>query len=504
MTMKNYIRNSFLALCTLLVQTSCSDFLKEEDKDKVIPRTIEQFEAMLHQEGFCDVSWFYMSDFMTDDVSENTNVITSAKDKYKQIYAWAYDVERTGDGNYLEETNVMWKKLYNDVLVANYILERSSDLTGKEVTESRINSLNAEAYFLRARAYFELVNIYATPYDAATASTTLGIPLRQSTGITNNYSRNTIAEVYGQIVRDLTNALRLFEKSSEVKSLWHPNAKATLLLLSRVYLYEGEWNKVIDTTTRLIDLCNLGLYAMNRNITDPIVRVGNPEVLHTWGIIAGTLVDNAAEGVQSEIPKIYRVDGSMSTVAYGVSDELLNLFAENDMRQYMYFIGSAGKPVTAKWHMQFTTMGGYSYRLAEAYLSRAEAYAALGETKKAIDDTKTLLSKRIDGDFSDILPDADDVLAVRRFVLDQRRLELCFENHRWFDLRRTQSWYPNDIKHKFSFSNSTSGYIGTVTETRTYTLRSTSPNYTFELPLAETSINSEIQRYAQRENIEAE
>lgn len=486
---------------SLLVLSSCSDFLKEEDKDKVIPHTMDQFESMLHKEGFVDVSWFYRSDFMTDDVTENTNVVTTAKNKYKGLYTWQYDIERTGDGNFADENNNMWGKLYNDVLVANYILERSEDIVDKDILQSRKNCLEAEAHFLRARAYFELVNIYAIPYDASTANSALGIPLREGTGITNKYNRNTIAEVYEQIENDLTDALELFDQSKESKSLWHPNKKATLLLLSRVYLYKGEWQKVVDTTTRLISLCPLGLYAMNKNITDAIVRTANQEVLHTCGEIAGTLVENVSEGTLSDIPKIYRVESSLSTPTYVVSDELLSMFSENDMRQLMYFTGAGGKSITAKWHPQFTALGGYSYRLAEAYLNRAEANAALGNVKDAISDMKTLLSKRIDGDYQDLLPKSEAQDAVRRFVLDQRRLELCFENHRWFDLRRTQSWYPKDIHHTFSYSTSTSGTIGTVTESEVYTLKASSPNYTFELPLGETTINSAIELYGKREEI---
>ncbi len=483
---------------------SCSDFLQEEDKDKVIPRTIEQFESMLHKEGYIDVSWFYRSEFMTDDVSENTNVITTAKNQYKALYTWQADVERTGDGGYSDENNVMWKNLYNDVLVANYVLERADDIVGIEATESRKSQLIGEALFLRARAYLELVNIYAEPYDEATATTMAGIPLRDGTGITNNYQRNSVAEVYQRVESDLKEAINAFDNSTETKSLWHPNKKAALLLLSRVYLYKEEWQKVIDTTKELIKLCPLGLYAMNKNINDPIVRTANQEVLHTYGVIAGVLVDNASEGVLSEIPKIYRVEGSLSTPAYCVSDDLLNLYDSDDMRLVMYFKGSAGKTIPAKWHPQFTSLGGYSYRLAEAYLNRAEAYAAMGKTQEAVDDMKELLSKRIDGDYQSMLPDVADQMAVRRFVIDQRRLELCFENHRWYDLRRTQKWYAEDLTHVFSLSTSTSGYIGTVNSTETYKLRSKSPNYTFELPLAESTINTKISLYKKREDIKAE
>lgn len=483
------------------VGESCSDFLKEEDKDKVIPRTMEQFESMLHREGFLDVTWYYKSEFMTDDVQENTPVVTTAKNRYKGLYTWQFDTERTGEGDFADGNNDVWAKLYNDILVANYILERSGDIVDADTKPSRKAQLEGEAYFLRARAYLELVNVYAEPYSPSAAASMPGVPLRKGTGITNQYQRNTLAEVYAQIVNDLQGAIDCFDKTNESVSLWHPNKKAALLLLSRTYLYLCDWQKAVSTATQVIELCPQGLYAMNKNLAQAVVRVGNPEVLHTWGEIAGTLVDNAQEGVQSEIPKIYRVESSLSTAAYGVSDDLLNLYSENDVRPLLYFHASEGKMVTGKWHPQFTQLGGNSLRLSEAYLNRAEAYAALGKVDEALSDMKTLLSKRIDGDYTTLLPATTDQLTVRKFVLDQRRLELCFENHRWFDLRRTQSWYPKDVEHVFSYSTSTSGNVGTVNETEVFTLRSNSPNYTIELPLAETTVNPNIELYGKREQI---
>ncbi len=484
--------------------TACADFLKEEDKDKVIPRTMEQFEAMLHREGFLDVTWFYKSEFMTDDVSENTLIVTTAKNRYKGMYTWAYDIERTGEGDFADGNNDVWGKLYNDILVANYILERSGDIADADAKAAEKLNLEGEAHFLRARAYLELVNVYAPAYDASTAANTPGVPLREGTGITNNYSRNSVEEVYAQIESDLLRAVERFDQAHVTKSLWHPNKKAALLLLARTYLYMQRWQQAVSTADELIGLCPQGLYAMNRNLSSPIVRVSNPEVLHTWGEIAGTLVENAQEGVLSDIPKIYRVENALSTPAYGVSDELLSLYPENDVRPLFYFTASQGKQVTAKWHPQFTTMGGNSLRLSEAFLTRAEANAMLGNTQAALDDMKALLSKRIDGDYSSLLPSEADAEAVRRFVLDQRRLELCFEDHRWYDLRRTQSWYPKTLQHVFSYSTSTSGNVGTVNETEVFTLQPTSPNYTLELPLAETTVNPNIERYLKREQIQGE
>lgn len=46
-----------LMIGTAWLCSACDDFLKEEDKDLVIPRTTDQYQAMMHQEGFLDVTW---------------------------------------------------------------------------------------------------------------------------------------------------------------------------------------------------------------------------------------------------------------------------------------------------------------------------------------------------------------------------------------------------------------------------------------------------------------
>lgn len=502
--MRNRFINIFslCAFCSALLLSSCSDFLKEEDKDQVIPRTIEQYEAMLHQHGFLNVTWFYKSDLMTDDITENESATTTAKNPYKSLYTWARDVERTGSGERTMSTNDMWGDLYNDILVANYIIERAENAKG---TQSQRDYLIAEAYFLRARSYMELVNIYAPVYDAATASKTGGVPVRLGTGVVNDYERNSVAEAYRQIESDLKDAIKHFDESNEVMSLWHPNKKASLLLLTRMHLYKGEWQKVIDTANELIDLCPQGLYNLKAQPNSAVVTKNNPEVLHSYGSCAQLIVtDN--EGIQqNDVPTLYK-DNSSSIAVYGVSKSLSMAYHEGDCRPYTYFHStSSGIDVPAKWHTQFTKLGAYSYRLAEAYLSRAEAYAALGETAKAMEDVRAVIAKRVTNINNVRFPtsaDGDYALAVRKFIVDERRLEFCGENHRWFDIRRTASWYPQSITHVFTLSSSAnSSSTGIAQGTETYTLDAQSPNYTFELPESETEVNGAIAPYGKRIDI---
>ena len=165
--------------------------------------------------------------------------------------------------------------------------------------------------------------------------------------------------------------------------------------------------------------------------------------------------------------------------------------------------------VPAKWHGQFTQIGAYTYRIAEAYLNRAEALAALGELGEAQTLMTKYLASRI-ANFSSqratYMPSASaDQLEWRKFIVDQRRLEFCFEDMRWFDLRRINSWYPHTLTHTFTLASSASGSTTvTVQGTEKYTLGTSSPNYVFELPEAETQINTTIVPYGKREEITKE
>lgn len=495
--MKRIVYILTVAVAYVGLMTSCSDFLKEEDKDQIIPSTTEQYEAMMLKEAFLKVSWNYMSDLMTDDIDENANAATSLKNKYKSLYAWQRDVEVDGSGQKVTDTNQWWSTLYNKVLIANYVLEHVGEASG---TESQRNNLRGEAYFLRARSYFELVNIYAPIYDAATAATTIGVPLRLDTGVKNTYKRNTLAEVYAQVENDLNQAIASFEGSHENTSLWHPGKKASQLLLSRVALFKGDWDKVISLTTDLINSSPAGLWDLPSNLNVPFVTKNNPEIFHTFGSRALLIVEGDGSGQwKNVVPTIYSGsdDQNGTTVTYGISNDLLNSFLPGDCRKQMYILSTEdGKDVPAKWNSQFSSLGAYSFRLSEAYLNRAEAYANKGMDNEALTDVKELIRHRVT-DINQVTFPTDNV-ALRKFIIDERRREFVGEGMRWYDLKRTTAWYPKQVSHKFTLRTSTSSGSGSVQGTETYLLAPNDPNYTFELPQAEISINTKIEQYGKR------
>lgn len=122
-------------------------------------------------------------------------------------------------------------------------------------------------------------------------------------------------------------------------------------------------------------------------------------------------------------------------------------------------------------------------RVAEGYLNMAEACAMLGDAG-ANTYLNALRRMRIGG-YADQNYTGDELIGQ---VREERRKELCFEGHRWFDLRRysvcSQLPFRKQIVHPFHTYNDDGGYTGT----RVFVLKENETNvWTFLIP--ETTID---------------
>ena len=135
----------------------------------------------------------------------------------------------------------------------------------------------------------------------------------------------------------------------------------------------------------------------------------------------------------SEVEWIY---GITTTISYfGPSADLLALYDPADCRPMLWFDMYSSNHLLKK---DYDWMSGAftptnTLRISEAYLNRAEAYAQLGRTAEAMADLNKLKRHRITGYVDETITDAE---ALLQEIRDERRRELCFDELRWFDLRR--------------------------------------------------------------------
>lgn len=412
-----------LSFAFLLLAGGCSDFLEEKSQDEVIPKTTEDLNQLLLGSGYPwgndnTYNFLYLLD---DNISinklfPNLSSNTSLTSVFG-AFTWQPDMnERAATTSGIGISENAYTNSYNRIKGCNAVLDLIDEAEGSSSMKKKVK---AEALAIRAYYYFNLVNIYGAPYNVSPDSP--GVPLKLTSGVDENpMKRNTVNEVYHQIIDDLTMAINLLKDEEITTADFHINLPAIYILLSRVYLYMEEWSLCEEAATHAIE-CGGSLTDM-RSYSDntALITYKIPEVIWIYG-------------------KAEYASYINTSLLYVVSDELLNLYDKNnDARFKAFFINGSGIDYStgitySGYYVQkhdatnYATLG-QCIRLSEAYLNRAEAYAHKND-KRAVDDINNIRRNRINN--------YQDVSSITlEDILTERRKELCFEQPRWFDLRR--------------------------------------------------------------------
>ncbi|MCX2453641.1 RagB/SusD family nutrient uptake outer membrane protein [Pedobacter sp. PLR] len=416
-------------LCLLffcLISLSCKKFLEEQSQTEVIPKTVESLNELLLGEGYQGVDKavgcipvFY------DDDKEHHGFFFGTKASY-YVYTWQPDQEQSLYG--IDWNSSPWVNYYKLIQICNVALDYSGKVSGEQAAK---DNLNGQAYLLRAFYYFKLVNLYGKPYTDKLSAPDLdpGVPLIIKSGVSlEGKKRNTVKEVYQQILDDLGKGIPLLEKYRKDNGIYRINYLSGYLLSSRVNLYMGNWKKVIEAATEVINnkstLVDLNGWGTPDQNNKPVIRSDNPETI--WAF--GKQDDVTFDGGNSERDN------------YQLSASLLSLYEDGDLRRSVY-IKAARSIKRVQYQVGFNRTA-QSLRVSEAFLNRAEAYAQLNkeggaaDAQLALNDLNTLRKKRFStAQYKDLLSvDADDLLQK---CYDEKRREFFEEEqHRWFDLRR--------------------------------------------------------------------
>lgn len=500
---------SALFLPVLMLLGSCADFLEPKSENEFVPKSVTSLDELLLYESYymnaSELTPFFT--LLSDDaavvpfVSSEDMLTPVHLVSLRALYTWqpnAYEVlnEDRVDDSYYD----VYSACYARVLGCNAVLDYLPGVSGDPQEKTR---LEAEACALRGFYYFYLVNCYGMPYNYDKES--LGVPLHLRSAVSSSsIARNTVGEVYEQVLKDLKYAEQLYESLPDGMQ-WKANMRVSLpfvqLLLSRVYLYMEEWalaseyaGKVLgDTRFRLIDRLELpqadGTYFNFHSYA-------NPEVIWPYGDAA----------LLSCFESPYMLVGSRNVAFVVASNDLVNLLNRGpvvgDIRVKQYLIRDRQSPnymAYSKFKVKETDLmpdlNGYfarSFRLAEACLNRAEAEAMLyadegGDAHKqeAVRLFHELRAKRIEHP-EYVEEDLDDRTPERLInsIRNERRREFCFEDHRWFDLRR---YGMPEIQHLW--------YEGATTAQVTrYTLKKNDPHYVLQIPLSAMKYNSLLEQ----------
>jgi hypothetical protein len=320
----------------------------------------------------------------------------------------------------------LWLSIYKTIANCNRLLEGLSRIN--DLDSDRRSQIEGQARAVRALAHFDLLRYFGYHWDAGSA---YGIPVVKTVqGIGDIVPRSDVSASYNFITSELEVALNLVD--SEDRSVQYINPASIHALLARVYLYKKDIAKaaenatavIEDGTFTLLDRDNFSSVYSSRRTSESIFELA---------------FDNQNRSDYNSLT-YSRPDALRTELFFLASPSLAAFFAErqNDIRAAMQdydpanqdeSITSDGSGRTQKYRGETTKDNpAYILRLAEMYLIRAEAWGSA-------DGLADLNFLRTIRGLAEISP-ADEA-GYSQALFDERRAELNFEGHIYFDLART-------------------------------------------------------------------
>ena len=332
------------------------------------------------------------------------------------VFEGFFDSQLELDQKAVPITNIFLEDVWPDI----YIVISSANLliTGVDNIDDPALDRDAvvgEAHAIRALGYFDLLRYFGEHFDT---SSEFGLPVILEPIPNNDFTqipnlpRSSVAEVYDQIISDLDVAISLLSNDDTGRM----NYWAALSLRARVNLYRQAYDQAFADADSVIARAP---FALEADLND---------VFFTTDASSESIFEvEFNEQDQSEYNTyLFRRD------EYNVDTTLLNSFEEGDVRA-TFFTNIRGRDRTTKYSDNTNANNAKVFRLAELYLIRSEAAVfASGDPNAGTADLNVIRNRAG-------LEDLDAIATTENYVdalLYERRAELNFEGHRFFDLVR--------------------------------------------------------------------
>jgi len=318
----------------------------------------------------------------------------------------------------------IYQPLYQKINTANLCIAGISSSNAYGVANK--NQLIGECKFWRAWSYFYLLNLFGN------------VPLNLSPVLETNktLSNAPTAEIYKQIIEDLTDARNRLSATNMSTEKIRVNKAAVTAMLARVYFFQQNWPAAYSEASTLLTSTT---YTLESDLATVFLKTSKETIFQIQTVNSGA---TALTGV-TQIPGFFAPLSGVLLTSYANAN-LLSSFQTGDLRKskwianFLDFNTFQSYSYPSKYKLNNASVSGNEYivmfRLAELYLIRAEAAANLDRLAEAEEDLFTVrkragLSTRL------ALPDLPTALtALER----ERRLELFTEyGDRWLNLKRT-------------------------------------------------------------------
>ena len=413
---------------------SCENYLDVEPIGQVIPKSVEDYRSFLTSAYSISKSHKLLTTYRTDELSLKAN--TSGIEQYEDIFIW----NDLNPGPL--RLDFPYASIYNTIFYTNHVINSQSTMEGKLLEKEQ---LVGEAHALRAMQYFELINLYAKPYNKLTATNDAGVPITTEYDSEKEYPVKTIEEVYTLILSDLNKAETLININQQTLGYnYRFSILAVKAFKARVYLYQQEWQKSIDAANEALAINNQ-IQDLNSDTSIMPSEYNSVESILALETIASFDLVNKAT----------------------ISDDLIAAYNQTeDLRFSLYFNQNPNGSYQSKKSAE--NKFKVSLRTADLYLTIVECLANLDKEilakEKLIEFTKNRYTATGWNDYKTTV-NTLNLADLKQEILEERRREFAIEGHRWNDLRRTTQ--PEITKI----------YNGTI-----YTLQKNDERYTILFP----------------------
>lgn len=437
--MKKIFKFGLLAL--FLGLTSCedaTDIVQESELTEAAAfRTVDDLQTGLNgvyaaygpdfgSNGAGDVILF--NDLFTDNIKRGANSSGQGNQEYNFILQPATDFPTRIWGNRYATINFANRVLGAwDTVVAN--------LEAGDRDIDRANQIKAQLLAMRALCHFDLLQYFTEDYKNRSGLSVIKVDFVPE--ITDKLERNTVGEIFDFVNADLNEALSLIGNfttpTSSALPVFFIRENVINAIRARVAIFEGNNELAQSLTTELIadiPLANPEQYGAiwQDQFTSEVEVIFALARIQNNNAVAGLFYANETNRTGAPF--------------FEMSNQLYNLYSDNDIRKTI-FVDITSDPANNEIFID-KYPGGSSgqlinhiklFRTSEMVLIKAEAEARNGNLVAAATTLRSLRSQRIVGG-SNPLPVFGGLNDALSQIMLERRKELCFEGHRYLDLKR--------------------------------------------------------------------
>jgi len=434
-----------ITLC--FVESSCKkEYLIKTDPTRIGSNLFYSSQTQLEQavngvygqlQGIINDQWLF-----NELVTDNTSIDYNPDDRGQgpSIEAFEFWTLEPGTGN----LNSLYQRYYATLYNINNTLAKLKNAT--VITDEAKSQVEGQMKFLRAYYYFELIQYFG---DVILITAPLDVPSDAW-----NFARESQEKVYTQIENDLKDAGSLLPAAYDAKNVGRVTKGAALTLLGKVYLTEKKYADAVSTLNQVLSL-GYSLLPSYADVFDPKKKNGAESIFEVQ-YQGGNDLGEYSTFIYTFAPRKSKgaVTGFTQSTPGGwniPSKDMIAAYETGDLRKNVSIGLNFKSPVTGltvpyinKYNHPHTIYGRTDdnwpvLRYSDVLLMLAEAInEQSGPTSKAYDYLNQVRARA-----GLVALGGLDKQSFREKVLNERRIELAFENWRWFDLKRTKT--PDEL-----------------------------------------------------------